>query len=128
MEDESGRIPIVRVGGCLLVSIQMTLHDPLLEALADELGRRLAAEKPRAVAIDLASVGLIDSFTTRVINQIAATARLMGVKTVLSGIQPAVAITMVEMGVELVGVDTFLSVDNALAALGIRTVAEAGWG
>jgi rsbT antagonist protein RsbS len=119
MYEDSG-IPIVQIGNALLVSIQMTLHDELLENLSAALADRLRVSSAGAVAIDLSSVGLIDSFTTRIINRIAAMARLMGVRTVISGIQPDVAMTMVEMGIALEGVETFLSIDQALARIGLR--------
>jgi rsbT antagonist protein RsbS len=113
-------VPIVAIGDCLLVSIQIALHDELLEGLSQSVAAHLQSGLAKAVAIDLTSVGIIDSFTTRIINRIASMARLMGAHTVVSGIQPAVAMTMVDMGIELDGVSTFLTVDHALVALGLR--------
>ncbi|MCB1281836.1 MAG: STAS domain-containing protein, partial [Salinibacterium sp.] len=72
------------------------------------------------VVIELTNVGIIDSFTTRIINQIGMTARLMGARTIVAGLQPAVAITMVEMGIEMEGIETVLTVDDALEMLGFR--------
>lgn len=118
------RIPIIRVMGCLVVSIQMALHDDLLEQLLVDLGEAVERERPRGVVIELAHVGIIDSFTTRIINNIGLTARLMGARTIVAGIQPAVAMTMVEMGIELRGIETVLSVDDALERLGFRIDAE----
>ncbi len=117
---DQGKIPIIRMMRCLLVSIQMALHDELLEQLLDDLGAAIEEERPRGVVIELANVGIIDSFTTRILNQIGTMARLMGARTIVAGIQPAVAVTMVEMGIELEGIETVLGVDDALELLGFR--------
>lgn len=120
MVDQTARIPIIRIMRCLLISIQMALHDDLLEQLIDDLGEAIERHRPRGVMIELANVGIIDSFTTRILNQIGTMARLMGARTMVAGIQPGVAMTMVEMGIELEGIETVLSIDDAMQLLGFR--------
>ncbi len=122
MEHPSEKIPIIRLRNCLLVSIQVNLHDQLLQDLATDLGQRIATQRPRAVILDLSSVGLIDSFMTRIINNISNMSRLMGARTVIAGIQPEVAITLVQMGIAFQGIETVLGLDHALELLGIREV------
>ncbi len=120
MEFASGeRIPIVSVRSCLLISIQVDLHDMLLENLKSELAERLRCDRPDGVILDLSYVGIIDSFMTRTINMIGAMARLLGARTIVAGIQPYVAITLVEMGIDLEGVETVLGIDDALELVGI---------
>lgn len=113
------RIPIVNVRNCLLVSIQVDLDDLLLDTLRAELGQRLQRDQPDGVILDVSHVGIIDSFMTRIINTIGTMARLLGARTIVAGIQPAVAITLVEMGIDLEGVETVLGIDDALDLVGI---------
>ena len=112
------RIPIVRLGRMLLVSIQVDMHDRLAVALQDDLTARIADTAAAGVLLDIAGLDLVDSFIGRVIGTIAATARVLGADTVVVGMRPAVAITLVELGLSLPGVRTALTVERGLALLG----------
>jgi rsbT antagonist protein RsbS len=111
------RIPIVRVGDVLIVTVreELTDHDAL--ALQEDLGDTLAQTGAAGVLLDLSAVDTVDSFLGRVLNEIAQGSRLLGARTVVSGIQPAVAITLVELGLQLRGVRTALDPVKGLALL-----------
>jgi rsbT antagonist protein RsbS len=111
------RIPILKIGRFLLVSIQVELDDELALALQDDLTQAIARHRARGVLIDISSLEIVDSFIGRVIGNIAAMSRVLDAQTVLVGMRPAVAITLVELGVELPGVETALDVDRGLAML-----------
>jgi rsbT antagonist protein RsbS len=112
-----GEIPILRIGDCLLVPIQVDMHDRLVMALEDELTNRIVSDQANGVMIDISSLEIIDSFIGRMLNNIAATSRVLDAVTVVVGMRPAVAITMVELGLSLPGVRTALDVDKGLALL-----------
>jgi rsbT antagonist protein RsbS len=112
-----GEIPILRIGDCLLVSIQVDMHDRLAMALEEELTNRIVGDHANGVMIDISSLEIIDSFIGRMLNNIAATSRVLDAVTVVVGMRPAVAITMVELGLSLRGVRTALNVDKGLALL-----------
>lgn len=111
------RIPILKMGDLLLVSIQVDLHDQLALALQDALSQRIVEENARGVLIDISSLTLVDSFIGRVLGEIAAISRVLDAQTVVVGMQPAVAITLVELGVALPGVRTALNVERGMKLL-----------
>ena len=111
------RIPILKMGPYLLVSIQVDMHDRLAMQLQDDLTSRIAATGSRAVLIDISSLDTVDSFMGRMLGNIAAMSRVLNAETVLVGMQPAVAITLVELGMTLPGVRTALSVEKGMEML-----------
>jgi rsbT antagonist protein RsbS len=111
------RIPILKMGPFLLVTIQVDMHDQLAMQLQDDLTARIVAVKARGVLIDISSLEIVDSFIGRMISNIAAMARVLDAETVVVGMQPAVAITLVELGLSLDGVRTALNVDKGMALL-----------
>ena len=111
------RIPILKMGDLLLVSIQVDMHDQLALALQDDLTEKIAKSGSRGVLIDISAVEVVDSFIGRMIANIAGMARILDARTVLVGMQPAVAITLVELGLTLPGVQTALDVERGMALL-----------
>ena len=111
------RIAILKLNGFLLVTIQVELHDELVLALQDDLAQMLSKTRARGVMIDCSALEVVDSFIGRALAQIAGVARLMDAVTVLVGMRPAVAITMVELGMSLEGVRTALNVDKGMQLL-----------
>jgi len=120
------QIPILKIGDCLLVSIQVDMHDRLALALQDDLTKKIVTTKARGVLIDISALEVVDSFIGRMLNTIAATSRVLDAQTVVVGMRPAVAITLVELGLALNGVRTALNVDKGLAL--IRNLIDAGDG
>jgi rsbT antagonist protein RsbS len=108
------RIPILKMGDCLLVSIQVDMHDQLAMALQDDLTERISATKARGVLIDISSLDIVDSFIGRMLGNIAAMASVLDARTVVVGMRPAVAITLVELGLSLTGVATALNVEKGM--------------
>src|ERR1700691_846557 len=106
------RIPILKMGGCLLVTIQVDMHDQLALTLQDDLTERIAKTSARGVLIDISALEMVDSFIGRMIANISGMARILDAKTVLVGMQPAVAITLVELGLSFPGVETALNVER----------------
>jgi rsbT antagonist protein RsbS len=111
------QIPILKIGDCLLVSIQVDMHDRLALALQDDLTAKIVASRARGVMIDISALEVVDSFIGRMLNNIAAMSRVLDAVTVVVGMQPAVAITLVELGLALTGVKTALNVDKGLALI-----------
>ena len=111
------RIPILRMGDCLLVTIQVDMHDRLVTALQDDLTTRIAATGAHGVLIDISSLDMVDSFIGRMIGNIAGMSRILDAETVVVGMQPAVAITLVELGMSLEGVRTALNVEKGMDLL-----------
>ena len=111
------RIPILRLRDLLLVTIQVDMHDRLAMQLQDDLTTRVSETGARGVLIDISSLDIVDSFIGRMIANIAAMARVLDADTVVVGMQPAVAITLVELGLTLPGVRTALNVDRGMALL-----------
>ena len=124
---ESLRIPILKIGEVLIASIQTTLHDSSAVQFKDDLLQRIFETRARGLIVDLTAVEVVDSFIARLISDIASMAGLMGTRVVITGLQPAVAITLVELGLELPQVLTALNLEKGLAALQ-RQIEESGDG
>lgn len=114
------RIPILRIGDVLLVSVQVDLQDQLAMALQEDLANAIERSGARGVLIDISALELVDSFIGRMVATISSVGRLMDARTVVVGMQPAVAITLVELGLSLPGVATALDIDRGLRLLGAR--------
>jgi rsbT antagonist protein RsbS len=108
------RIPILRMGGFLLVTIQVDMHDRLALTLQDDLTNRIAEVGAKGVLIDISSLEIVDSFIGRTLANIASMARVLDAHTVVVGMQPAVAITLVELGMSLPGIHTALNVESGM--------------
>jgi rsbT antagonist protein RsbS len=111
------RIPILKIGNCLLVSIQIDMHDQLAMALQDDLTGRIVADDARGVLIDISALDMVDSFIGRMLANIAAIASVLDAQTVVVGMRPSVAITLVELGLSLPGIRTALNVDRGMELL-----------
>jgi rsbT antagonist protein RsbS len=120
------RIPILRMGRFLLVTIQVDMYDRLAMTLQEDLTTRIAETGARGVLIDISSLEIVDSFIGRMIANISSMARVLDAQTVLVGMQPAVAITLVELGLSLPGVRTALNVEKGMALLRASLGAERG--
>jgi rsbT antagonist protein RsbS len=111
------RIPILRMGNFLLVTIQVDMHDRLALQLQDDLTQKISQTGAIGVLIDISSLEIVDSFIGRMLANIAAMARVLDAETVVVGMQPAVAITLVELGMSLSGVRTALNVESGMELL-----------
>jgi rsbT antagonist protein RsbS len=114
------RIPILKLGRALLVTIQVDMHDRLATALEEDLSAKIVASGARGVLIDISGLDLVDSFMGRMLDNIAAVSRMLDAETVVVGMRPAVAITLVELGLELSGVKTALNVERGMALIQAR--------
>jgi len=120
------RVPILTLGDALLVSIQVDLQDDSVVALQEDLAERIVATNARGVVIDISAVEIVDSFIGRMFATVAALSRVLDAETVVVGMRPAVAITLVELGLSLEGVRTALDLEKGLAVLK-RLGAERAW-
>jgi rsbT antagonist protein RsbS len=120
------RIPILKMGRVLLVSIQVDMHDQLALTLQDDLTDRIVATRAHGVLIDISSLEVVDSFIGRMLGNIAAMSRVLDAETVVVGMRPAVAITLVELGMSLAGVRTALNVERAMEILEAAGSGRAG--
>jgi rsbT antagonist protein RsbS len=111
------RIPILRMGEFLVVTIQVDMHDRLVTALQDDLTTRIVETGAHGVLIDISSLDMVDSFIGRMLGNIAGMGRVLDAETVVVGMQPAVAITLVELGLSLSGIRTALNVERGMALL-----------
>jgi rsbT antagonist protein RsbS len=111
------RIPILKLEDVLLVSIQVDMHDQLALSLQDDLTQKIVATRARAVLIDISALEMVDSFMGRMLGNIASMSRILDAQTVVVGMRPAVAITLVELGLSLPGIRTALNVDAGLALM-----------
>ena len=105
------------MGEFLLVTIQVDMHDQLAMTLQDDLAERISATSAKAVLIDISALDMVDSFIGRMIGTISGLSRIMDAETVVVGMQPAVAITLVELGLTLPGVSTALNVERGMQVL-----------
>ena len=111
------RIPILKLEDVLLVSIQVDMHDQLALTLQDDLTQKIVATRARAVLIDISALEMVDSFMGRMLGNIASMSRILDAQTVVVGMRPAVAITLVELGLSLPGIRTALNVDAGLVVM-----------
>lgn len=111
------RIPILELDGALLVTVQVDLDDQLAVQLEEDLGAALARSSARGIIIDISGLELVDTFLSRILAQIASMSRVLGAEAVLVGMRPAVAVTLVELGMTLDGVSTALDIDRGIARL-----------
>ncbi len=111
------RIPILRMGSVLLVTIQVDMQDQTALALQDDLANKIAATSAKGVLIDISALEIVDSFVGRMLASISGIARILDATTVVVGMQPAVAITLVELGLSLEGVRTALNVERGMEML-----------
>ncbi|MCJ2024482.1 STAS domain-containing protein [Methylobacterium sp. J-067] len=122
------RIPILKLGGVLIVTIQVDMHDRLALALEEDLTAMIVRTGARAVLIEISALEIVDSFIGRMLVSIAAVSRVLDADTVVAGMRPAVAITLVELGLELTGIKTALNVERGMALIQSRLAEEDGFG
>ena len=111
------QIPILKIGDCLLVSIQVDMHDQLALTLQDDLAEKIRKTSAKGVLIDISALEIVDSFVGRMLASISGISRILDATTVVVGMQPAVAITLVELGLSLAGVRTALNVEYGMELL-----------
>jgi len=111
------RIPILKLGEFLLVSIQVDMHDQLAISLQDDLTAKIVATSAKGVLIDISALDIVDSFIGRMLGNIAGMSRILDAETVVVGMQPSVAITLVELGLSLPGIRTALNIDRGMDLL-----------
>jgi len=114
------RIPILKFGDALLVTIQVDMHDRLATALEEDLTKKIVDHSAKGVLIDISALEIVDSFIGRMLDNIAAVSRILDADTVVVGMRPAVAITLVELGLSLSGVKTALNVERGMDLIRVR--------
>jgi rsbT antagonist protein RsbS len=123
---EETRIPIIPLPGCLLVSVHGTTNEHQLLALREDLAVAVDQHEAMSLLVDLSGVEFLDSYMTRTIRDLAMSAKLMAIRTIVCGLRPAVATTLVEMDLAIPGVSTELSVKRALERIALRSVEDEG--
>ncbi len=118
------RIPILKMGEYLLVTIQVDMHDRLAMTLQDDLTSKIVSARAKGVLIDISALEMVDSFIGRMLGDIAAMSRVLDAETVVVGMRPAVAITLVELGLSLTGVRTALNIERGMDLLRNRIEAR----
>jgi rsbT antagonist protein RsbS len=118
--DRTGTVPILRLGDTLVTGLLSELDDTAAVSLADELSARIVSDRARGVLLDISRVEILDSFVARALMELSTMAQLLGARVIVAGMRPAVAITLVELGIELTGVETALNAEAGMAALGWR--------
>jgi rsbT antagonist protein RsbS len=118
------RIPILKLGNALLVTIQVDMHDRLATALEEDLTTKIVTLGAKGVLIDISALEIVDSFIGRMLDKIASISRILDAETVVVGMRPAVAITLVELGLSLSGVSTALNVERGMAMIQYRNGLE----
>ncbi|MCX5202601.1 STAS domain-containing protein [Streptomyces sp. NBC_00237] len=113
-----GGVPILRLGDVLVTGLLNELDDKSAVAFTDELTERIVSDAARGVLIDISRLELVDSFVARTLMELTTMARLLGARVIVAGMRPAVAITLVELGLQLTGVETALNAEQGLVALG----------
>lgn len=121
-------VPILRLGDVLVTGLLNELDDRAAIAFTEELTARISAEGARGVLIDISRLEIIDSFVARTLMELTTVSRLLGARVIVAGMRPPVAITLVELGIELVGVETALNPEQGLAALGWRQAQDSPGG
>ena len=110
-------IPVLKMGAYLLVTIQVDMHDRLAMTLQDDLMARIVSARAKGVLIDISALEMVDSFIGRMLGEIASMSRILDAETVVVGMRPAVAITLVELGLSLTGVRTALNIERGMDLL-----------
>jgi len=116
--NESATVPILRLGDTLVTGLLNELDDKQATALAEELTARIAEDRARGVLLDISRLEIIDSFVARALMELSTMAQLLGARVIVAGMRPSVAITLVELGIELTGVETALNAEEGMSALG----------
>jgi rsbT antagonist protein RsbS len=123
---ESPYFSILKLGACLFVCVPPQLRDVHARALQESVARRVAAERGvRGLILDVSALGIVDSYAAKVLSEVGSSARSLGARAILVGLRPAVAITLVELGIDLGHIETAMSLEKALLRLRMRIVTEA---
>ncbi|MFD7918052.1 STAS domain-containing protein [Streptomyces sp. NPDC059740] len=120
----SGGVPILRLGDVLVTGLLNELDDRTALAFTEELTERITTDRARGVLIDISRLELIDSFVARTLMELTTVARLLGARVIVAGMRPPVAITLVELGIHMTGVETALNAEQGLSALGWQRAAQ----
>ncbi|MFG2140221.1 STAS domain-containing protein [Streptomyces sp. NPDC048650] len=124
----SGGVPILRLGDVLVTGLLNELDDTTAIAFTQELTHRISSDGARGVLIDISRLEIVDSFVARTLMELTTTARLLGARVIVAGMRPPVAITLVELGLQLTGVETALNAEQGMAAMGWRQSPQSAGG